>query len=244
MRRSTFPYICIIVFIAIISFSANLYSEEKKRNISFIYYKSGVQKVEIVGDFGKDKKIKILPMHREGENKWVLNLSLKPGFYCYRYLLDRKYWRLDPNKKGVIESKIGNIKGKFSFLEVYPKEYINFVKMAEKLFKDEKKDWTIKVLIETAKLFPEELAGYKKSGRISEKNKLFGFAADACMTGLEENPDAHDLRYLLTVCYEREFIYTGDIIYKRKANIQWLTLKKVEEYYNVARRHLLIKYAK
>jgi len=69
-------------FIGLLICAKVLSGEEERRNISFTFYKSGVDKVEIVGDFGKNRKIAVLPMLMEEKNKWVIHLSIEPGFYC------------------------------------------------------------------------------------------------------------------------------------------------------------------
>ncbi|PIX16181.1 MAG: hypothetical protein COZ72_01630 [Elusimicrobia bacterium CG_4_8_14_3_um_filter_50_9] len=228
-------------FIGLLICAKVLSGEEERRNISFTFYKSGVDKVEIVGDFGKNRKIAVLPMLMEEKNKWVIHLSIEPGFYCYRYFLNRKHWRRDPNVKEIAISKVGEIEGRFSVAEVYPTQYYGFIKLMKEFLHEGKKDWAVKVLIEASKKFPEKSEIYIRLGAIYEEDELYGFAADAYTAGIEKNPEDYKLRHLLALCYEKMFETTGKAMYKKNANKQWLILKKRPKYYEEAKQYLMKK---
>ncbi|MBA3065515.1 hypothetical protein FP828_03385 [bacterium] len=240
--KGTSPRAALLTLLLCFLFSVRIYAEDERRNISFVFYKSRVEKVEIVGDFGKGRKIAVLPMLKEGGNKWVIHLSLEPGFYCYRYFLNRKYWRRDPNVKEVVVSKVGEIEGRFSLVDVYPTQYYGFIKLMKEFLAQGKKDWAIKVLITASKKFPDKAEIYKRIGEIYEEDKLYGFAADAYTACLEKNPNEHKLRYKLALCYEKTFESTGKSMYKKNANKEWLILKNQAEYYEEAKQYLLKKY--
>lgn len=237
MRKYIFN--CLIWFILIITISlANASGEKEQRNILFVLYKTGIKKADIVGDFGINKERVVIPMLQSGKKKWEVVLSLNPDFYSYLYLLDGEDWRLDHNNKNTIKKKVQNVKKKFSFIEVYPQKYKSYIEMADKFFEQNKDEWAIKVLINAAKKFPQKTETYEKIGKFYERYNLLGFAFDAYIAGIEKNPDAHKVRYLLATCYEKAFKNTESKKYKKKANKEWLILKKVEEYKPIAREHL------
>ena len=62
--------------------------------------------MQLVGDFSKWKPLDDL-MVQEKENKiWKGIVSLKPGTYQYKFIVDGE-WRIDPYNSEVITSDIG-----------------------------------------------------------------------------------------------------------------------------------------
>ncbi len=232
-----------IILVIICVFVSRTYSGNKLKTVEFVYTKPGVKQVDIVGNFGRGKKLAILSMLSvPNKNEWTISMNLKPDFYCYRYLVDKKHWRLDPNNTDVYETKIGNIEGKFSVLKIFPDNYESYLEISTAFLNSGKKEWAIKMLVQAARTFPTHVEVYKKLGELYEQDNSFGFAIDAYLAGVENNPADDDLKYLLAMCYEKTYEFTKDRAYKKKANVQWLTLKNVKKYYDTAKEYLSKQY--
>ena len=79
----------------------------------FSYKNDKAEKVAVVGtfnDWNKDAQ----PMTREGEG-WKATLSLKPGRYEYKFVVNNTDWICDPNCKDTVADKYG---GKSSVIDI------------------------------------------------------------------------------------------------------------------------------
>jgi len=67
---------------------------ETEKRICFRLYAPKAHEVAVVGTFNHWSKI--LPMEREEDGTWRLWMSLAPGCYEYRFMVDGS-WTNDPN---------------------------------------------------------------------------------------------------------------------------------------------------
>lgn len=215
---------------------------EDLRHILFTFYKHNVNKVDILGNFEDEKKIIIFPMKLEGKNKWTISLNLIPNFYYYKFFVNREYLAIDPSNKVTVRVKLDYLSGKFSFLEVYPREYETFIKLARHFISVKEVDWGLKMLQTAAKKYPSEIEPYVLLGKCYIENGLPGFAFDAYIAGLENNPQAHELRYLLALACESVYMKTGKKLYRKMAKEHLVLLQKTKQYHEKAKKKLKVLY--
>jgi 1,4-alpha-glucan branching enzyme len=63
--------------------------------VEFVYKNPQAKKVCVVGDFNK-WSTKVHCMSRSGDT-WKLNMNLPPGRYEYKFIVNGRNWREDPN---------------------------------------------------------------------------------------------------------------------------------------------------
>ena len=86
-----------------------------KHTIHFELFSPGAREVCIAGTFN-DWTPETGKMSRQGDGRWVRNLTLKPGTYEYRFVVDGK-WEADPNADHAVLNPYGE---KNSMLTVSP----------------------------------------------------------------------------------------------------------------------------
>jgi len=67
----------------------------KEKRISFSYKDPNARSVAVAGSFN-DWSIDALPLRKKGK-KWEASISLSPGRYEYRFVIDGIRWTDDPN---------------------------------------------------------------------------------------------------------------------------------------------------
>lgn len=76
------------------------------QKVVFEYYAPQAQKVYLAGTFN-EWNMENCPLKREPDGKWKLALSLPPGRYEYRYLVDG-IWENDPRPVECIPNAFGS----------------------------------------------------------------------------------------------------------------------------------------
>ena len=103
-------------------------------------------------------------------------------------------------------------------------------------------DWGLKMLQAAAKKYSSRIESYVLMGKCYMENNLPGFAFDAYIAGLENNPQAHELRYLLALAYESVYIETEKKLYRKKAKDNLVLLQETEKYHEIAKKKLKTLY--
>lgn len=67
----------------------------KKESVLFEYFDPSAQVVAVVGDFNQWKP-EGKPMKRDTGGLWTLKVSLAPGTYQYKFLVNGERWEEDP----------------------------------------------------------------------------------------------------------------------------------------------------
>lgn len=86
--------------------SAELGPQQTKQGVIFSYYDPAARDVQIAGDFSDWKPLNSLPVKQGNEGVWKVNLSLNPGRYQYKYIVDGQ-WKIDPNNNDVVTNEAG-----------------------------------------------------------------------------------------------------------------------------------------
>jgi 1,4-alpha-glucan branching enzyme len=73
-------------------------------SVEFRFFRAGARHVSLAGDF--NQWAEQLPMRRDGEGWWVIELKLAPGDYRFRYVADGT-WYTDFASNGVEATKTG-----------------------------------------------------------------------------------------------------------------------------------------
>ena len=76
-----------------------------EKTIDFILSIPNATKVMLAGTFN-NWNFKNTPMRKSSENTWRKSLSLKPGRYEYKYIVDGR-WITDPNNNNRVTSSQG-----------------------------------------------------------------------------------------------------------------------------------------
>jgi tetratricopeptide (TPR) repeat protein len=172
------------------------------------------------------------------EKQWTLSLPLTPGYYYYRYRLDRDHWRLDPFSKETVVIPEGAVQGKFTLLRLMPKDYKGHIDMSVRFIERGRLDWASEVLLTTAKTYPNKIEAYVILGEVYEKLGYLGFAVDAYLAALEKKGNAHDIRYNLANVYEALYEEQKKDDYRKRARKEWLILLEAGKYKDEAKEYL------
>lgn len=224
--------------ILVILMRASPVPAEERRNIGFNFFKSGAESVEIMGNFGKEKKVVRLPMLNISPKQWTLSLELVPGFYYYRYIVDGEKEIPDPFIEEQIEVSSGPLKGECSLLKVFPKEFKDYIIMGNSFFREGKREWAVDVFFRMVKEFSDERDGYIKLGETYEEIGRYGFASDAYLAALENDNEDHLIRRKLALVYEKLYATTGKREFRKRANDQWIKLIEAGKYVEEAGEYL------
>ena len=74
--------------------------------IEFAYFRPGAASVMLAGDFNNWQPNNLV-MENDGNGWWKFNMTLKPGEYRFKYVIDGTIWEADFAAYGVEMSKIG-----------------------------------------------------------------------------------------------------------------------------------------
>ncbi|HEX5220552.1 MAG TPA: glycogen-binding domain-containing protein [Verrucomicrobiae bacterium] len=77
----------------------------RKLSVHFELFSPEAHEVCIAGSFN-DWEPETGKMFQQGNGKWVRNLTLKPGTYEYRFVVDGK-WEADPNADHTVMNPYG-----------------------------------------------------------------------------------------------------------------------------------------
>jgi len=216
-----------------------LHSKENAcKEIYFNFLKKNMDMIEMVGNFGVNGRIVFLPMFQTAEGYWTLILNLSPGYYYYRYRLNKEHWRLDPFITDKIDIYDGILRGRFNLLKVFPENYKEFLELSDKFIEENKFEWAKEVLIKAKSKFSKNKEIYKKLGRVCESLNNYKLAVDLYLTGIKIAPKDYEFKYKLALVYEKIYSEIGDSKYVEKAKDIWLNLIEVEEYKKEAKKHL------
>ena len=72
----------------------------------FSYYDPLATDVQLVGDFSDWKPLGQPMVHKENKHIWIGTVSLKPGTYQYKFIVDGE-WKVDPCNADVVISDHG-----------------------------------------------------------------------------------------------------------------------------------------
>jgi 1,4-alpha-glucan branching enzyme len=89
MRAKTLLLIC-CVGIAVIFTRVSAFAEDHE----FKYKSPDAKTVELMGEWNGWKSI---PMTKNGDGVWTTKVTLSPGTYGYKFLVDGKDWVFDPD---------------------------------------------------------------------------------------------------------------------------------------------------
>ncbi len=190
---------------------------EVKKDIKF-KFEENVQKVKLVGTFGKDGKIVPISMVKLFGGFYV-NLKLAPDFYLYRYLVGKDKYVADSYGEFYKEDGV-----RYSLLRVWPEVPGAFLSLASDFIAKNREEWAIDTYIEGISRYPGEDNLYFALGGFYEEKKWFGFAADCYHSYLEKNPDSVEMRYRMANCYEKFYQDTGKSKYRKSALFHWKRL--------------------
>lgn len=76
-----------------------------KQLVRFEVTAPGAREVFLAGTFN-DWKYGATPMTRAEEGRWIIQLTLHPGVYEYRFVIDGE-WKLDPNNMESVPNPFG-----------------------------------------------------------------------------------------------------------------------------------------
>ncbi len=107
MRGKTLLFVC-CVGIAVILTRVSAFAEDHE----FKYKSADAKTVELMGEWNGWKSV---PMTKDNDGVWTAKVTLSPGTYGYKFLVDGKDWVFDPdnsNKKTIdnIENSAVEIK--------------------------------------------------------------------------------------------------------------------------------------
>jgi len=80
--------------------------QQTEQGVIFSYYDPVARDVQIAGDFSDWKPLSSLPVKQGKEHVWKVKLSLNPGRYQYKYIVDGQ-WIIDPNNSDVETNEEG-----------------------------------------------------------------------------------------------------------------------------------------
>lgn len=86
------------------------------KTISFTMLAPEAQRVSLAGDFnnwGKDACL----LKKNSKGIWEISISLSPGRYEYRFLVDKE-WKNDPNCKDLVLNPFGSENSTLTVLDV------------------------------------------------------------------------------------------------------------------------------
>ncbi|MFH1958082.1 MAG: hypothetical protein ABIJ15_06360 [bacterium] len=210
---------CGVLLIAALFVSAGAAEEkaEVKKTVKF-KFEENVQKVKLVGSFGKDGKIVTVSMVKLFGGFYV-NLNLAPDFYLYRYLVGKDKYVADAYGEFFREDGV-----KYSLLRVWPEAPGSFLHLASGFIAKNREEWAIDTYIEGIRRYPGEANLYFALGGFYEEKKWFGFAADCYHSYLEKEPGNVEMRYRIANCYEKFYQDTGKNKYRKSALFHWKRL--------------------
>jgi len=197
--------------------SAAVKKADVKKLVKFKYEKN-VQKVRLVGNFGKAGKVASISMVKLFGGFHV-NLKLAPGFYLYRYLVGKNKYVADEYGEFYREDGV-----KYSLLRIWPEAPGAFLRLASDFVAKNREEWAIDTFIEGIRRFPGEIKLYLALGGFYEEKKWFGFAADCYHSFLEKKPGSVEMRYRMANCYENFYKDTGKKKYRKSALFHWKRL--------------------
>ena len=86
--------------------STQLGPRQTKDGVVFSYYDPLATDVQLAGDFSDWKPVGQLMVHHEKKHIWIGTVSLKPGTYQYKFIVDGE-WKVDPCNSDVVISDRG-----------------------------------------------------------------------------------------------------------------------------------------
>lgn len=235
--------VLVVLIILILNLIGTANCDFNKKKIAFHFFKKNARILELVGNLGKESRVVYLPMYKMSVNEWTLSISLTPGFYYYKYRIDRMHWRKAPFITEKIDVSDGPLTGEFTLLKIFPDKYEEFIEMADKFLLDNNYEWAKEVLIKASKEFQYKTEVYKKLGNIYKSMLKYEKAADIYSEGVEKNPYDLELCYLLVLTYEQLYEQTNNLNYRKRARNLWVRLLESKEYMKEAKKKLN-KYAK
>jgi 1,4-alpha-glucan branching enzyme len=79
----------------------------RKKRVCFALLAPDAEQVTLAGEFnGWDPEAR--PMNRDKKGLWSTTMSLAPGEYQYRFVVDGE-WQNDPNCEAVVENELGGV---------------------------------------------------------------------------------------------------------------------------------------
>ena len=85
--------------------SATVSDKPKIGHVSFELVKAGAKQVSVAGSFN-DWRPEVAPLVPKGNDRWVGDLTIKPGRYEYLFVVDGQ-WIPDPNAKESVQNPFG-----------------------------------------------------------------------------------------------------------------------------------------
>ena len=76
---------------------------------SFVFHAPGAARVYLAADF-TDWQKRAIPLEKKSDGSWIASVSLKPGTYRYRYLVDGN-WCDDPKCQEHVANPFGSQDG-------------------------------------------------------------------------------------------------------------------------------------
>ena len=80
-------------------------SAGENKMVNFFLERPGARSVSVAGTFNNWKAV--TPMSRDLEGTWTASVSLKPGRYEYRFVVDGQ-WLSDPNAQENVPNEFGS----------------------------------------------------------------------------------------------------------------------------------------
>ena len=81
-------------------------SASASKDVEFVLERTGARSVSVAGSFN-DWNPEQTPMSRDLEETWKTTVSLKPGRYEYRFVVDGQ-WLSDPNTRESVPNEFGS----------------------------------------------------------------------------------------------------------------------------------------
>ncbi|MEN3043751.1 MAG: hypothetical protein ABDH37_00840 [Candidatus Hydrothermales bacterium] len=88
----------------------------KNNKVIFEVYFPEAERVNIAGTFNNWNPY-LNPMERTSEGNFRIELSLKPGFYTYKFVINGNLWREDPDNKWKVDDGFGGFNSAFILTE-------------------------------------------------------------------------------------------------------------------------------
>jgi hypothetical protein len=79
---------------------------QTKDGVIFSYCDPLAKDVQLAGDFSDWKPMDKLMVHKKDKHLWTVRVSLKPGIYQYKFIVDGE-WKVDPDNSDVVISDYG-----------------------------------------------------------------------------------------------------------------------------------------
>ncbi|OOC43488.1 isoamylase [Thermosipho sp. 1074] len=106
-------FICILLIFSVLNFSAVLVKDDK---VVFTFKEAVDAKVVYLAGTFNNWSSSSIAMEKE-EGVWKISLKLEPGTYQYKYVIDGKNWKEDPEAPGYVDDGFGGKNGIFTLVE-------------------------------------------------------------------------------------------------------------------------------